>query len=146
MFVVVRGMSLTTEFRVSYATREMAFNQDLKALTVKEGIDSYFLFSALRAHAPTIRELATEAAHGTKKLEMERLQSFPIRVPDLDTQARIAAEVRNFDELIEVNQRRITLLDESARLLYREWFMSFRYPGHAVSASSGLPQGWRLDH
>lgn len=144
MFVVVRGMSLAKEFRVSYATRDMAFNQDLKALTAKDGIDPYFLFSALRAHAPSIQELATEAAHGTKKLEMERLQSFSIRVPDLDTQVRIAAQTRNLDDLIENNQRRIALLEESARLLYREWFVSFRYPGCAASSSTELPQGWQM--
>lgn len=126
MFVVVRGMSLAKEFRVSYATRDMAFNQDLKALTAKDGIDPYFLFSALRAHAPAIQELATEAAHGTKKLEMERLQSYSIRVPDLDTQVRIAAEARNLDDLIENNQRRIALLEEAAHLLFNKWFAPSR--------------------
>ncbi len=145
MFVVVRGMSLAKEFRVSYATREMAFNQDLKALTAKEGIDPYFLFSALRAHAPAIQELATEAAHGTKKLEMERLQSFSIRVPDLDTQVRIAAEARNLDDLIENNQRRIVLLEESARLLYREWFVGLRFPGaNGQRSIAGLPNDWAM--
>jgi type I restriction enzyme S subunit len=145
MFVVVRGMSLAKEFRVSYAIREMAFNQDLKALTAKQGIDPYFLFTALRAHAPAIQELATEAAHGTKKLEMERLQSFSIRVPDLDTQVRIAAEARNLDDLIENNQRRIALLEESARLMGREWFAGLRFPcadGHENVAS--VPRGWAM--
>ncbi len=145
IFAVVRGMSLASEFRVAYATRQVAFNQDLKALTAREGIDSYFLFSALRVHGPAIRDLATEAAHGTKKLEMERLESFRIRIPDFDTQVRIAAEARNFDELIESNLRRIALLEESSRLLYREWFVNLRFPGHELAPMhEGLPEGWRL--
>ena len=144
VFAVVRGMSLAKEFRVSYATKQMAFNQDLKALTARKGVDPYFLFSALRAHAPAIRDLATEAAHGTKKLEMERLQSFCIRVPDLGTQARVADVVRNFDDLIEANRRRIDLLEESARLLYREWFVNFRFPGNAVGMASGFPNSWQI--
>jgi len=55
IFAVVRGMSLATEFRVSYATVPMAFNQDLKALVAKEGIDPYFLFSALRSQAARVK-------------------------------------------------------------------------------------------
>ena len=143
IFAVVRGMSLATEFRVSYATTQMAFNQDLKALVAKEGVDSYFLFSALRSHASSIRDLATEAAHGTKKLEMERLLSFQIHVPDLDTQTQVAEVIRNYDDLIENNQRRIALLEESARLLYREWFVNLRFPGHGSHPSvDGIPEGW----
>ena len=143
IFTVVRGMSLAKEFRISFAKRTMAFNQDLKALTAKNGIDSYFLFCSLRAHADQIRDLATEAAHGTKKLEMERLASFRINVPDLDTQKRAADCIRNYDDLIETNRRRIALLDESARLLYREWFVKLRFPGHeSVKVVDGVPEGW----
>ncbi|MDK2126857.1 restriction endonuclease subunit S [Parachitinimonas caeni] len=143
IFTVVRGMSLATEFRVSYATAPMAFNQDLKALVAKEGIDPYFLFSALRSQATSIRDLATEAAHGTKKLEMERFQSFQILVPDLDTQIQVAKAIRNYDDLIENNQRRIALLEESAHLLYREWFLNLRFPGHESYPSvGGVPEGW----
>ena len=143
IFAVVRGMSLATEFRISLARRRMAFNQDLKALQVKEGVNSYFLFSSLRAHANQIRALSTEAAHGTKKLDMERLESFRIRVPDVDTQEQVAAVIRDYDDLIETNRKRIALLEESARLLYREWFVDLRFPGHeSVKRVNGVPEGW----
>lgn len=143
IFAVVRGMSLATEFRVSYATRRMAFNQDLKGLVVKEGIDPYFLFSSLRAHADQIRDLATEAAHGTKKLELERLESFQVKIPSIALQQKVADVVRNYDDLIETNRRRIALLEESARLLYREWFVNLRFSGHeSVKWIDGLPEGW----
>ncbi len=145
VFAVVRGMSLATEFRLACAARTMAFNQDVKALTVRDGIDSYFLFSSLRAHANQIRDLSTEAAHGTKKLEMERLASFRIPVPEVGAQRRAADVVRNYDDLIESNRRRITLLQESARLLYREWFVNLRFPGYQlVSMVDGLPEKWHV--
>ena len=35
-----------------------------------------------------------------------------------------------YDDLIANNQRRIELLEQSARLLYREWFVRLKYPGH----------------
>lgn len=145
IFAVVRGMSLATEFRVAYATRRMAFNQDVKALTVQGDIDSYFLFSSLRAHATLIRDLATEAAHGTKKLEMARLESFQIAVPDIDTQRRLAGIVREYDSLIEANRRRIALLEESARLVYREWFVNLRFRGYQLAPLvDGMPEKWRV--
>ncbi|MDD2598981.1 MAG: restriction endonuclease subunit S [Kiritimatiellae bacterium] len=49
----------------------------------------------------------------------------------------------NYDDLIENNRRRIQLLEESARLLYREWFVHLRFPGHAsVKVVDGVPEGW----
>ncbi len=48
-----------------------------------------------------------------------------------------------YDDLIENNQRRIALLEEAPRLLYREWFVHFRFPGHEqVEIIDGLPKGW----
>ena len=35
-----------------------------------------------------------------------------------------------YDNLIATNRRRIQLLEESAWLLFREWFVHFRFPGH----------------
>ena len=48
-----------------------------------------------------------------------------------------------YDDLIENNRRRIALLEEAARLLYREWFVHFRFPGHEhVKFIDGIPEGW----
>lgn len=48
-----------------------------------------------------------------------------------------------YDNLIENNRRRIALLEESARLLYREWFVRLRFPGHEhTSIVNGVPRGW----
>ena len=48
-----------------------------------------------------------------------------------------------YDDLIENNRRRIALLEEAARMLYREWFVRFRFPGHEhVKIIDGLPEGW----
>jgi type I restriction enzyme S subunit len=146
-FAVVRGMSLAKEFRISLAQRPMAFNQDVKALIPKPGIDGRFIFYSLSAHAKSICELATEAAHGTKKLEMSRLEAFAIHVPeDIETQRKVALAAHAYDDLIATNQRRITLLEDAARRLYREWFIHLRFPGHeSVPVKDGVPKGWQRD-
>ena len=143
-FAVVRGMSLAKEFRISLAQRSMAFNQDVKALIPKSGFDGRFIFYSLSAHAKAIRDLATEAAHGTKKLEMDRLENYVIDVPDdIETQRIVASVAYAYDDLIATNQRRIALLEDAARRLYREWFVHLRFPGHeSVPVKDGVPEGW----
>ena len=49
-----------------------------------------------------------------------------------------------YDDLIENNRRRIQLLEQSARLLYKEWFVRLRFPGHEhVKIKDGVPEGWK---
>ena len=145
-FAVVRGMSLAKEFRISLAQRAMAFNQDVKALIPKAGIDARFIFYSLSANANAIRDLATEAAHGTKKLEMDRLENYVLHVPDdIETQQIAASAAHAYDDLIATNQRRIALLEDAARRIYREWFVHLRFPGHeSVPVKDGVPEGWQL--
>jgi type I restriction enzyme S subunit len=71
------------------------------------------------------------------------LGSFEFALPDRDAQVRIAHTLSTYDDLIENNRRRMALLEESARLLYQEWFVRLRFPGHEhVHIVKGLPEGW----
>lgn len=77
------------------------------------------------------------------------LASFQFRLPEISVQKRVAAILGTYDDLIENNRRRIRLLEQSARLLYEEWFVRLRFPGHeSATVIDGLPDGWekrRLD-
>ncbi|MFZ5857188.1 MAG: restriction endonuclease subunit S [Chloroflexota bacterium] len=76
-------------------------------------------------------------------LSQEKLLSLKFPIPDLKIQHRIADILSSYDDLIENNRRRIDLLAQSARLLYNEWFVFLRFPGHEhVKVKDGLPQGW----
>jgi type I restriction enzyme S subunit len=78
-----------------------------------------------------------------KHLPREKLAKLEISFPPLSTQQRIASQLAPYDDLIENNRRRIQLLEESARLLYREWFVHLRFPGHEHNRIvDGLPEGW----
>ena len=75
------------------------------------------------------------------------LKNMVIKLPPLPTQKRIASILSAYDDLIENNQRRIKILEDMARSLYREWFVYFRYPGHEnqklVDSPLGMvPEGW----
>jgi type I restriction enzyme S subunit len=82
-------------------------------------------------------------------LSVDKLLSFPIPAPEVDEQRRIGAILSTYDNLIENNQRRIKILEEMARSLYREWFVHFRFPGHenvkmVPSSLGSIPQGWEV--
>ena len=120
VLIVVRGMSLAKEFRVALTKRDVAFNQDLKALQCEPEVDSEFLFYALLTHRERIKELSTEASHGTKRLQTDILENYELDIPDHQTQRRLTDILSAYDDLIENNRRRMALLEESARLLYQE--------------------------
>lgn len=78
-----------------------------------------------------------------RHLPGQNLAKVEIRIPALPTQRSIAGTLSAYDDLIENNRRRIQLLEEAARLLYREWFVHLRFPGHEhVAVVDGVPEGW----
>lgn len=79
-------------------------------------------------------------------LSQGKLLSIKFSIPeDVKEQSRIADLVAQYDNLIENNNRRIQLLEESARLLYKEWFIHLRFPGHEhVKTTDDVPEGWNL--
>ena len=79
----------------------------------------------------------------------KQILDFEFILPPLPEQRRIAGILSAYDELIENSQRRIKILEEMARALYREWFVNFRFPGHektkrVPSPLGEIPQGWEV--
>lgn len=71
------------------------------------------------------------------------IAAYEFNLPDLADQARIVDCLSVYDDLIATNQRRIALLEDAARRLYREWFVLQRFPGHeSVPVKDGVPEGW----
>lgn len=75
------------------------------------------------------------------------VQQLPVRYPSIAVQDAIVRVLDEVEILIENNRRRIEILEEAARLLYREWFVHFRFPGHEdiqlVDTDLGsIPRGW----
>lgn len=100
----------------------------------------YFLKSDL--FQAQVRSLQSGAAQ--PQLPIRDIKKIKISYPEPLEQDRIAEAVGAYDDLIENNRRRIALLEEAARLLYREWFIYFRFPGHEhVKMIDGVPEGWQ---
>jgi type I restriction enzyme S subunit len=79
------------------------------------------------------------------------IENFEIKLPSIEAQSRIASVLSTYDDLIEVNEKRIKALEEMAQRLYIEWFVKFKFPGHekARMMDSGtkfglIPEGWEI--
>lgn len=125
----------------------MMIQKALHRIRARPGIDSQFLYYAL-SHLGRSGSLASFFTGSTiKHLPGEQLAKVNVPVPPVKTQRRIGSILGAYDNLIEVNLRRVAILDEMARRLFEEWFVRFRFPGHEnvpnVEASEGLlPSGW----
>jgi type I restriction enzyme S subunit len=88
--------------------------------------------------------LSMAGSGGTRKaLTKDMIERFEMPLPPHPVQERIAGILSGYDDLIENNRRRMTLLEEAARQLYREWFVRLRFPGHEhTRVTNGVPDGW----
>lgn len=150
ILMVVRSMILAREVPIGITQARACFNQDLKAVIPARDIDNQFLLYWLLANRPDILGIVDEAGHGTKRIQTDRLLALPLDLPPLPTQRRIASILGAYDDLMEVNRRRIAVLEEMARGLFEEWFVRFRFPGHEAvpilhTPEGPLPEGWSFE-
>jgi type I restriction enzyme S subunit len=106
----------------------------------------YYLFRSPLGRA-LMSSIATRTA--VSGITGSNLVQLRVPCPPLFIQRKIAAILSAYDDLIENNRRRIEILEEMARSLYREWFVNFRFPGHEqvkmVNSELGLiPESWEV--
>jgi len=83
------------------------------------------------------------------RLPLTDFPKFPLRLPPLATQRKIASILSAYDDLIGNNDRRIKILEEMAQRIYHEWFVEFGYPGHEsvplIDSELGpIPETWSV--
>ena len=101
----------------------------------------YYLTSSDAVVLPAINSMT--GASGRQRADRRFVQRLKLKLPDLPTQQRIADILSTYDDLIENNNRRVTLLEQAAQELYKEWFVRFRFPGYEnTKFENGLPTGW----
>lgn len=108
-------------------------------------LDSHFLFFFLTL--PSSSAWLEKHAVGSTMLNLNTqiFGDFEVPIPPLPEQRRIVGILSAYDDLIENNRKRIALLEESVRQLYREWFVRLRFPGHErTRVAGGVPKGWKL--
>lgn len=84
-----------------------------------------------------------DVGNSNPTLNRNHIHGLAITIPEYRIQERIASILSAYDDLIENDRRRIQLLGQAARLLYKEWFVRLRFPGYEhVKVEDGVPEGW----
>jgi type I restriction enzyme S subunit len=103
-----------------------------------DGIEPRFLYYAL--HTAELEQFGYQR-------HFKLLKECKVPVPPIETQRRMAGILGAYDDLIEVNRRRVAVLEDMARGLFEEWFVRLRFPGHESvplhnTPDGPLPEGW----
>lgn len=125
VLLLVRGSELHKRIPVGVATRDVAFNQDVKALRAKNGISSTYLYYWLTAHEPMLLSKVEHTGIGAGKLDTAVLKALPVEVPPVEEQRAIAHILGTLDDKIELNRRSNETLEAMARTLFKAWFVDF---------------------
>ena len=129
--------------KIGVTTTESLTNQQINSIVVNDKHDWRFVYYLLRHEARRIQGMCKW--RGLYRLINKRdFEKVEVKIPkDLSMERRIASVLSTYDNLIENNRRRIQLLEQAARLLYKEWFVHLRFPGHEhTKITNGVPQGW----
>jgi len=90
---------------VCITDREMAFNQDVKALVPNVNVDASFLAYQLLANKREILNLVDTAGHGTGRLDTDLLKAYPMVLPPLAEQLGIVSVLSTWDHAIFITER-----------------------------------------
>ena len=113
----------------------------------KNNLDLIFLYYYL-VQDKILYSIALNAKGSANQANISPSDVERILIPafTLSSQRVIADILSAYDDLIDTNRRRIQLLEESARLLFREWFVYFKFPNHKkVKIVDGIPEGWKKE-
>lgn len=87
----------------------------------KNEIDLDYLFYALKLYLNEFKHISQGTA--TKFLTAQILNAFPIQLPTLETQQKIAAILSSLDEKIELNNKINENIEQQAQALFKSWFV-----------------------
>ena len=130
---------------VAIAAAPMCTNQGFKSFIPNSKVDSLFMFYLMKYRKDDIANLGS----GTTFIEVSGsvMKEFEVKVPNLDTQKRIANVLSSLDDKIELNNRINHNLEEQAQALYKSWFVDFEpfKDGKFIESELGMiPEGWRV--
>lgn len=131
---------------INVARYKCALGRGVCAIRSKKGQNN-FLYFLLHGNIARITNIGNGAIYDS--INKPTLENIELSVPDLPTQTRIAEVLSAYDDLIENNEKRIKVLEEMAELLYTEWFVRFKFPGHEAvklvdsgTSFGKIPEGW----
>lgn len=108
---------------------------------------------------PEFDRYARFKSHGSARevFDWAEMCNIELPIPSIETQREIVAEYNALQKRIELNNRLIQKLEETAQAIYRQWFVEFEFPneeGKPYKSSGGemieselgpIPKGWNIE-
>lgn len=128
------------------------YNNCFKIIPSKN-LDNNYLYWFLKSEdiIQLAKSLATWAAQ--PDLNHDAFKSIEITFPEnIQTQQKIASILSKYDDLIENNNKRIKILEETAQSIYEEWFVKYNFPWSEnikmIDSENDdfgmIPEGWEV--
>ena len=142
ILLLVRGSILHQKIQVGIAERDVTFNQDVKALKVKEEVlNPWYLLFWFMSKEPELLALVENTGIGAGKLDTKILQDLTIDVPPLKERTRILQFAKALDDKIELNRKMNETLEAMAQALFKSWFVDFDpVIDNALAAGNPIPE------
>lgn len=129
--------------KCAIASEDCLTNQQINSVIPDDKNESKFIYYFLNHYMDVFRGIGLSGGAATPIINKTDFSKVVLKAPDKLFWPEIGNLLATYDDLIENNRRRIQLLEESARLLYQEWFVHLRFPGHEqVKITDGVPEGW----
>jgi type I restriction enzyme S subunit len=120
---------------VNYAPFECCIGRGLCGIkSIKEKSNQKYIYYYLKQNKQEFINSSNGAIYDS--INKDTLLNFPILIPSLSKQKKIAEVLGAYDDLIEVNQKKIKILEELAQSIYKEWFVK--------PIQNGIPDGWEI--
>jgi restriction endonuclease S subunit len=123
----------STEFIVLRAKENITIQKYVHYLSKSE----YIIQNAINSYV---------GASGRQRADAKFIKKVIVPIPKIPEQQRIASILSGYDALIENNNKRIALLEQTAEQIYKEWFVRMRFPGYEnAEFERGVPKGWLVE-
>jgi type I restriction enzyme S subunit len=90
--------------------------------------DPTYLYYYLKCHEKRMKGFANGAT--TTTITKQSVRDFEIELPSKLTQKRVSSILNSLNLLVEINEKKIKILEEMSQRIYREWFVDFKFPGY----------------
>ena len=130
--------------RITYD--HLRINSGMVILSAKDNgiIDNEFIYYLVIS--PIARKTIELFCSGSAQPQLPIKDFVKIKydLPSIEKQRKTVSILSTYDRLIEINNKRIKVLEQMAENLYKEWFVRFRFPGYETAEfENGLPKGWK---
>lgn len=128
--LLTRGMTLHNYIPIVRTRQPANFNQDVKALSPRDGVVPDYVAYLLLGNEARIQALVDSAGHGTGRLASPQLKQLPILLPPITEQLELSAFLGALDARIALLRETNATLEAMAHALFKSWFVDFD-PVHA---------------